>query len=206
MLQELIAKLGQGIPAGEWILRAERVSSGPLAEQKSLSVAVDGQRLLDILVFTGRKPHWRAWVELYAIRPAILIGGREVPFFGGPLEEALLQAVAEHLGPGERIFVEYVGDSQTLRELHQGVPPVLSRLGFLLFRLGFTWFRDWYIPEGLREGEPKLQAEKPLNEEARKRHERTLIREIQAFLRRGNPSGQVQERARALLSALQGST
>jgi hypothetical protein len=37
-----------------------------------------------------------------------------------------------------------------------------------VFMFSFRWFKDWYFAEGWKEGGPKLQGEKPLNE-ARKR-------------------------------------
>ncbi|MHA1209321.1 MAG: DUF1122 family protein [Candidatus Freyarchaeota archaeon] len=41
-------------------------------------------------------------------------------------------------------------------------------LGYKLFQLGFTWFKDWYFAEGFWEGGVKLQGEKT-NEQNRNR-------------------------------------
>lgn len=38
-------------------------------------------------------------------------------------------------------------------------------LGYALFRAGCTWFKDWYFAEGGREGDTKLQGNKPSSAE-----------------------------------------
>jgi hypothetical protein len=63
-----------------------------------------------------------------------------------------------------------------------GFPPPVTRLGFILFRLGFTWFKDWYFPEGLMEGGQKLQGEKPADNEAMIRHLKEIRQEVKIFL------------------------
>ncbi len=73
---------------------------------------------------------------------------------------------------------------ETAKALEAGVPPILTKLGYLLFRSGFTSFKDWYFAEGWLEGNTKLQGEKPLNEEARKRQIKKLTLDIEDFLKR----------------------
>jgi hypothetical protein len=57
-----------------------------------------------------------------------------------------------------------------------------------LFRRGFTWFKDWYFPEGFMEGDQKLQAEKPIDEHASQRHRARWVREINVFIERAGPN------------------
>ena len=57
-----------------------------------------------------------------------------------------------------------------MKALELSVPPHLTRLGYLLLKNGFTWLKDWYFPEGFREGAPKLQGEKSLNKDVFMRH------------------------------------
>ncbi len=95
-------------------------------------------------VFYGRKPHYRPWME---------ISYRE-----GCVER---QIVAEFLKPflrmvpaGAHVMVEY--DFETYRELNR-MPPHEVWLGRLLLENGFVNLRNWYIPEGWKEGGMKLQ-------------------------------------------------
>jgi hypothetical protein len=48
--------------------------------------------------------------------------------------------------------------------------------------LGFTWFKDWYFPEGGNEGGQKLQGEKPLDKKSRERHLMRIHDEVMFFL------------------------
>lgn len=66
-----------------------------------------------------------------------------------------------------------------------GLPTVTTRLGFELFKRDFTWFKDWYFPEGFREGSEKLQAEKPIDEEHRLFHLENIEKELEELMSRG---------------------
>ena len=67
---------------------------------------------------------------------------------------------------------------KTAEELKKGIPPALLRLGFELARRGFTYVRDRYIPEGLMEGEHKLQGEKTQSGELQEKRFRRLEEEL----------------------------
>jgi hypothetical protein len=69
-----------------------------------------------------------------------------------------------------------------LENIELGVPPHLTRLGFILLENGFTWFKDWYYPEGFMGGNPKLQAEKPINDEVKQKHLENLCIETTLFI------------------------
>lgn len=114
--------------------------------------------------------------------------------------DRLFRAIAACLPPGGRLMVGYEELPRTLHALQRGVPPVLTPLGRLLYRAGFTWFRDWYIPEGGAEGGRKLQAHKPLNPEVCAHHLLRLKYEIRDFLLQ--TSGFWATTARAFLRAL----
>ncbi len=138
-------------------------------------------RLLVVKCFAGRPPHYAKWIEVFSVLPEIDVGKGRIPFAGSELETLLLDLLAKELEGGESLFVEYAYDLETSKLLKLGAPPVVTRLGFLLFQLGFTWFKDWYFPEGFMEGSPKLQCEKPLSEEARLKHLAKLKEEVAAF-------------------------
>lgn len=127
---------------------------------------------------------YRAWTEFFGIRERLTIGGEMFLYFGSMVEWEILRLFSQGLGPGESIFVEYLGDMETEEVLRRGAPAPVSRLGYILFNLGFTWFKDWYFAEGFREGEVKLQGEKPLNREIKSRHLREIYRHARAFMER----------------------
>jgi len=127
-------------------------------------------RLLTISVFKGRPPLYKKWVELYAIAPRIKLRDSEYVYIDSVGENRFIECLSKHIGSGESIFIEYIYDHETMKALELSVPPHLTRLGYLLLKNGFTWLKDWYFPEGFREGAPKLQGEKPLNKDVFMRH------------------------------------
>ena len=109
-------------------------------------------------------------------------------------DPGILTEVARRLGPGASIMVAYEGD-ETERALRRRVPPAATPLGLELLRAGCRWFKDWYYPEGGREGGTKLQGTVPVNEQRRARGERHLTVELRAFLDSGR--GTEEDRRRA---------
>ena len=123
--------------------------SGRLRGVVDFEVRVGGRHLAYVRVFRGRPPYYVGWVEVYGVE-----WGLRAAF------EALVEAIAEVLEPGERLYVEYVGERELERRL-QYVEPEDTWLGRLLLRLGLTGLKDMYYPEGFAEGGPKVKAEKP---------------------------------------------
>ena len=74
------------------------------------------------------------------------------------------------------------GDDETERGLKRGVPPAATPLGHALLVAGCTWFKDWYFAEGGREGETKLQANKPLTAELHRDQLASLREELAGWL------------------------
>lgn len=188
-LVALQERLKQGIPAGDVLLRAVEVKAGRHAGEVILRVAAARKdRLADIallLLYAGRPPLYRAWAEVYGLAPEVRWAeGETLPYFDSPIERTLLAAIAEELGPGERIYVDCEADAETRLGMSWGFPEPVTRAGFLLYGLGFTWFKAWYYPEGMWEGGQKLQAEKPVDEAAAQRHRDRWQKEIQRFLKR----------------------
>ena len=184
-MREAISRLKDGLEIGSLTIFIGEERRGRFREERNYRIHAKRGRsesyLLTIKAFFGRKPHYLPWVEFYAIIPSINLDGDTFYYFGSSVEEVLLSSFSHELPPGGKIFVEYVNDEETRFELERGTPPPLTRLGFLLLRLGFTWLRDWYIPEGFWEGEPKLQGEKPWTEADQRRHLVEMVREVTAF-------------------------
>jgi len=117
----------------------------------------DGTEILFLSMFSGRE-YYKPWFEVFnVIKPNY--------FYNTLFETDLLQLFYNNLPPGGRVFIEYVRDDETRTQLNRGYPIISTRLGFLMFKTGFTWFKDWYFAEGFMEGNPKLQGEKHFNKE-----------------------------------------
>jgi hypothetical protein len=118
-------------------------------------------------------------------------------------EPAVLPEVARALGEGASLMVGYQADD-TERALRRRVPPAATPLGLVLLRAGCRWFKDWYFPEGGREGGTKLQGTLPLDEQRRNQAEGELAAELRAFLDRGDAETADAARAREALGLLGG--
>jgi hypothetical protein len=109
-------------------------------------------------------------------------------------DPGVLPEVAAALGPGSSLMVAYHGD-ETEAALRRRVPPAATPLGLALLRAGCRWFKDWYYPEGGREGGTKLQGTLPLDDERRARAEEQLQRELRAFTKRSEVRDDDRKRA-----------
>jgi hypothetical protein len=107
------------------------------------------------------------------------------------------------VGPGGSIMVAYERD-ETERALRRKVPPPATPLGLAMLRAGVRWFKDWYYPEGGREGGTKLQGTLPLDHDRRRDSEGRLVAELRAFLARERIRDADRSRAEEALALLSG--
>lgn len=151
---------------------------GRSAGEQRVELATDnGRPAAAGLWFAGRAESGiRAWADLVVQDPGIL------------------PDVARELGPGGSIMVAYEGD-ETQRALRRRVPPAATPLGLELLRAGCRWFKDWYYPEGGREGGTKLQGTVPVDDDHGERAEGSLRAELRAFVESG--LGLEEDRRRA---------
>lgn len=197
----LVDAFKSGVRVGGFVVRG-RVKRGRFPEEYNIDAFLERGRcrepLFYVKVFTGRAPYYRPWVEVHTVMSSAC----GVPF-GGPVEDAVLDLLSAHTGPGGRVFVEYEWDPETIMELDSGIPPALSRLGYKLLLRGFTWFKDWYYPEGFMEGGRKIQAEKPVSPERAREHLGEIAAQARALIERPAPGlERVGSRARGLLLLL----
>jgi len=162
-LTTALGSLGPGRASGE-----HRFSLSLVSEDGS----VLQPPVIEGLYFEGRGRWYRPWLE---IRYRNLLGG-DVDLGGTENEESLFKLLCDILPPGSHIMVPYRTHPVTATALMFRVPPAATPLGFLMYRGGCRWYKDWYFAEGFMEGEEKLQATKPLDEE-RKRSKTAAIRE-----------------------------
>lgn len=158
------------------------VKKGRFPEEKNIEIYLSfrdiWKRLLVIKIFYGRPPYYRRWIELFLINKEINFNGNDFIFINSIYEEKLIECLSMFLKGGESLFIDYMYDDETRKALELGVLPPLTRLGYILLQKGFTWFKDWYYPEGFMEGNPKLQAEKPIDEDSKRKHIDEFCKEV----------------------------
>lgn len=170
----------EGRKVGEYTVHVKDVRKGAFAGVFSFSLLADGHTVVSGLYYLGST--WiRPWLELdYAP-----ITGNEMDGTG----ESLFQLLSELIPPGGHISVAYLDHKITARALLLGVPPAATPIGYLLWRCGCRWFKDWYFAEGWKEGGIKLQGEKPLDETRKRENTQKILAELHAFL---NKEGYVE--------------
>ena len=70
-----------------------------------------------------------------------------------------------------------------MRALVNGVMGEFKDLGYLLWKSGCTWFKNWYFSEGFWEGDIKLQGNTPPDNTNRIRNWRETQNELTKFLK-----------------------
>jgi len=170
-----IDELFTGKKFGEHIYFICRELRGRIKDVKTYLICVDdGIEVLFLSVFDGRE-YYKPWFEVFnVVKPMY--------FYNTLFETDLLQLFYNNLPPGGRVFIEYVRDIETKTQLNRGYPIISTRLGFLMFKTGFTWFKDWYFAEGFMEGNPKLQGEKYLNKEQYFRDLKYWYQNLKSFI------------------------
>lgn len=144
------------------------------------------------------------WVELTQYEPVLAFDRQQTDIRSGGDDLALFQVLASLVPPGGHLMVEYDSPfhEATARMLTLGYPPATTPLGYRLFQAGVRSYRDWYIPEGGREGPRKLQGFKPLNDEVSREKSAALLAEVTAFLYGGEGQGKWGEIARGNAAAV----
>lgn len=124
------------------------------------------------------------WVEVLDYRPRLECQGRVLDLAAQERDVALFGLLAGLFPPGGHIMVGCEGAAH--RETHlaalKGVPPIATPLGWVLFRAGFPRVRFFGLAEGGWEGQQKLWAEKPLDEDAARRWRDATADELRRFL------------------------
>lgn len=154
----VLKKLEAGVKTKEGLLHS-KLKKAIRVDERNLEIFIGKKRVFSMKIFLGRPPYYFPWAELFTVDPS---------FFGTDAEKKLIKLFSKS-GPGTRMFIEYGHDEKTQYALLHGVPPAATRMGNVFFKSGFTWFKDWYFPEGFYEGDIKLQAEVPIDAIAKKR-------------------------------------
>jgi len=104
------------------------------------------------------------------------------------LDQKLFDFLGDLIPAGGHFMVSYEGEQRihtdTIQSLSAGVPPAATPLGYLVFRSGFQYIKDWYLAEGGFEGPRKIWGEKAPDEQwAQNFYERTA-EQVSQFLKK----------------------
>lgn len=186
LLKNIENNLINGIQIKNYLVFSDNVSMGRFKEEINLNIFIKFKKftgkLFHLKIYAGLKPYYRPWIELTNINKSIKLD-KIFNYFDSEIESIMLELLSSYINNGEKFYVEYTDDKETSFGLTYNFPPATTRLGNILFNLDFTWFKDWYFPEGGNEGNQKLQGEKPLNEESKKKHVKRIKFEINSFLK-----------------------
>ncbi len=124
------------------------------------------------------------WVEVTDFRGQVPVPGGEVEIPEG-IDMQVIEALGRLVPPGGHLMMEYESTHrrETLRALAQGVPPIATPLGGMMFAAGCgVAFRDWYMAEGGRQGPRKLQGYRAVDVEHELRRYPGVLAELERFL------------------------
>ncbi len=134
---------------GDYSIKLERYEQGRFKEEFNFvfSLFYKGRKVSEMFlhgkIFFGRKPHYRPWIEVAYdenVERHVVID--------------FLKALLSIMPEGSSAMVDY--DFETYKLLLRE-PPENTWIGKLMKECGYGNFRNWYIPEGYKEGGPKLQ-------------------------------------------------
>ncbi len=175
-----------GRRVGRCIVRLVNVDSSRLPEARRFSLALVDSKgrvsgsVVEGRYFAGRGKWIKPWVEI-DYRASASFDGEEKELTDESIA-GIFEALSGLVPPGGHFMVKYGEHEKTARALALNVPPPATPIGYLLWRAGFRWFKDWYFPEGWLEGDQKLQGNKPLDEEHERRRAKETVIELKAFL------------------------
>ncbi|MFW5927903.1 MAG: DUF1122 family protein [Thermoplasmatota archaeon] len=185
MLEDLVDDLQDGLQLKDKIIYAKKTDKGRIHNQKYMEIFCKKKTFEKLMfylsIYQGKQPYYKPWVEIFGINDNIYFQDGVINYFDTDLEDVMLNKISENLGKGGRIFVEYSEDKETRFGLVRDYPEVVTRLGYKLYEHDFTWFKDWYYPEGFNEGGEKLQAEKPIDKKHEQNHHERIKEEINRF-------------------------
>ena len=125
------------------------------------------------------------WVDVAEYRDVLTLPDERAVEVSEGIERRIFGWLAGLVPPGGHLMAEYESPSRTLtaRALALGVPPVATPLGATLRAVGCgAAIRDWYFPEGGREGPRKLQGFRAVDSAHERRRAAEMVQGLQAFL------------------------
>lgn len=197
-----------GRPVGAYTLRLHDVVALPWVEQARFDLYLEDSagRLSLAPVFSG---------VYSAGRPSIYVVGwidgicydwgrfarweETVDLTVGGLDGLLMAELGRLIPAGGRMWLAYEAFAHegrmhrdTRQALALGLPLIATPIGYLLYQAGcWCGLRDWYIPEGWREGPRKLQGNRPVDDAHARRRAAETVAVLRDFLARP-PAGDAE--------------
>lgn len=162
-----------------------KVSKGRFPDEVSFEIAYIHSGMpypiIEGRFFGGRQPFYRPWIELFNYNLEVKVGSGVIKLWNTMEEYKLLDILSSQIPPGSSLIISYINDIETFKALGLGVPPPITRLGYILLNLGYTWFKDLYFSEGFGTEEQKLQAQRPVDEAHLIMNVKEIIKEVNEF-------------------------
>ncbi len=181
----------EGKKLNGYVLHVDNTSRGRFLEETNFELylkATDGETSENPVVrgkyFWGRGDFYKPWLEISYYNRVKFESSKIIDLSEEGLDQFLFKHLSALLPPNSHIMVVYVNHEETRKGLERAVPASATPLGYLLWKSGCTWFKDWYFAEGFREGDIKLQGNKPLNEENRRKNLLEIRKELIEFLKK----------------------
>jgi len=127
------------------------------------------------------------WVEVTHFAGSVPVEGGDVEVPEG-IEMQVIQALADLVLPGGHLIAEYGSEHRraTARALRQGVPPVATPLGGMMFAAGcgvaFTDWRTAGAADAGSEGPRRLQGYRPADIDHEVRRAPEMLDELERFM------------------------
>lgn len=165
------------------------VSPGRFKEESNFDLFLsdeNGHTSIDPIIkgkyFSGRGEFYKQWLELYYNSIVKFDESIIIDLSNSELEKKIFGYLSDILPPGSHIMIVYQNHKETRDGLAKGIPAPATPIGYLLWSVGCTWFKDWYFSEGLLEGDLKLQGNKPLDMKSKKRNLIQIHNELKTFI------------------------
>ncbi len=191
MLKKNFISSIEGRKLNGYVLHVDNVSRGRFVEETNFELylkAIDRETSENPVVrgkyFSGRGEFYKPWLEIYYNDRVKFESSKIADISEGGLDKKLFKHLSDLLPPNSHIMVIYVNHEETRKGLERAVPAPATPIGYLLWKSGCTWFKDWYFAEGFWEGDVKLQGNKPLNEENRRGNLLEIRKELTEFLKK----------------------
>jgi hypothetical protein len=191
MLKKDVISSIEGKPLNGYVLHIGNLFQGRFIEETNFKLyleAIDGETSENPVVkgkyFSGRGKFYKPWLEIYYYTRVKFKSSKIVDLSERELDKKLFNHLSAHLSPGGHFMVVYLNHEETRKGLEQGVPAPATPIGYLLWKSGCTSFKDWYFAEGFWEGDVKLQGNKPVSKENRRKDLLETHKKLTEFLKK----------------------
>jgi hypothetical protein len=202
----------EGMELNGFLIQLANITPGRFKEETNFECyirTIDGEVSQDFVVrgkyFSGRGEFYKPWIDIYYFDHASFGQSGTLHLSERGFDKKLFATLTSLLPAGAHFMVVYNNHEETREGLERGYPPPATQIGYLLWKSGCTWFKDWYFAEGFAEGDVKLQGDKPLDEQNRRNDLLRTHRELADFLKseKDRASQKTIERAREVFGDIE---